>query len=40
MTTLAYTVPVPGSDLNSIADPEIATALTSIKAWANGNIDD
>ena len=39
MTTLAYTVPVPGSDLNSIADPEIATALTSIKTWANGSID-
>ncbi len=39
MTTLSFTVPVPGSTLNSIADPEIATALTSTLAWANGDID-
>src|SRR5690242_14954138 len=39
MTTLSYTVPVAGTDLNSVADPEIATALTAIKNWATGNID-
>ena len=39
MATLSYTVPVAGTDLNSVADPEIATALTAIKTWANGNID-
>lgn len=39
MTTLSYTVPVAGSTLNSIADPEVSTALTSIETWANGNID-
>lgn len=39
MTTLSYTVPVAGSTLNSIADPEVATALSTILTWANGNID-
>lgn len=39
MTTLSYTVPTAGTDLNSIADPEIATALSSIKTAFNGNID-
>lgn len=39
MTSLSYTVPVAGSTLNSTADPEIATALTAILAWAGGNID-
>ena len=39
MTTLSYPVPTAGSTLNSIADPEIVTALTSILAWANGSVD-
>lgn len=39
MATLSYTVPVPGTDLNSVADPEIATALSTILTFANGNID-
>src|SRR5690242_4980410 len=39
MTTLSYTVPVAGTDLNSVADPEISTALNSILTWAGGNID-
>lgn len=39
MTTLSYTVPVAGSTLNSIADPEISTALNTITTWANGNVD-
>lgn len=42
MTTLSYTVPTPGSTLNQIADPEIATALTSILNWSvnidSGNV--
>lgn len=36
--SLSYTVPVAGSTLNSIADPEVATALSTILNWANGNI--
>lgn len=39
MTTLSYTVPVAGSTLNSVADPEVATALTTILTWSGGNID-
>ena len=39
MTTLSYTVPVAGTDLNSVADPEISTALNSVLTWANGNVD-
>ena len=39
MTTLAYSVPTAGSTLNSVADPEVATALNTILTWANGNID-
>ena len=40
MTTLSYDVPVPAMTLNSVADPQIATALTAILTWANdGNID-
>lgn len=36
--SLSYTIPVAGSTLNSIADPEVATALGSILTWANGGI--
>jgi microcystin-dependent protein len=39
MGTISYVVPVAGTDLNSIADPEISTALTTILTWANGGID-
>lgn len=39
MGTLSYTVPVAGTDLNSLADPELATALSTILTWANGNVD-
>lgn len=39
MTQLSYTVPVAGTDLNSVADPEIATALTAIKSAVNGGLD-
>lgn len=39
MSTLTYTVPVAGSTLNSVADPEVATALSSILTWAAGDID-
>lgn len=38
MTTLTYTVPTAGSTLNSVADPEIATALNAILSWST-NID-
>lgn len=36
--SLSYTVPSPGSTLNSVADPEVASALNAILSWANGNI--
>lgn len=39
MGTLSYTIPTPGSTLNSVADPEVATALQTLLTWANGNID-
>jgi hypothetical protein len=39
MTTISYAVPVAGSTLNSIADPQVATALTTLLTWANGNVD-
>jgi hypothetical protein len=39
MTTLSYSVPVPGSELNSSADPKISTALQTILGWAAGGID-
>lgn len=39
MGTISYTVPVAGTDLNSVADPEIATALTTLLTFANGNVD-
>lgn len=39
MTTLSYTVPVAGSTLNAIADPQVSTALNTILTWANGNVD-
>lgn len=39
MGTISYTVPTAGSDLNSVADAEVSTALTTLKTWANGNID-
>lgn len=39
MTLLSYTVPVAGTDLNSVAAPEISTALNAIKTWAGGEID-
>jgi hypothetical protein len=39
MGSFTYTVPVAGSDLNSIADPQIATALSTILTWGNGNVD-
>jgi microcystin-dependent protein len=39
MGTISFVVPVAGTDLNSVADPEISTALTTILTWANGNID-
>lgn len=39
MGTISYTIPVAGSTLNSVADPEIATALQTILTWANGNVD-
>jgi hypothetical protein len=39
MGTISYTIPVPGTDLNSVADPEIATALTTLLTLVNGNID-
>jgi hypothetical protein len=35
MTTLSFSVPVPGSDLNSVADAEIATALNAILTWSS-----
>lgn len=34
MTTLSYTVPTAGSTLNSVADPEIASALNAILTWS------
>ena len=34
MTTLSYTVPTAGSTLNSVADPQLSTALTTILSWA------
>jgi hypothetical protein len=39
MTNLSYVVPVAGTDLNSVADPQVSTALTAIRNWAAGNID-
>lgn len=39
MGTISYTIPTAGSTLNSIADPQIATALQTLLTWANGNID-
>lgn len=39
MGTISYTIPTAGSTLNSIADPEIATALQTLLTWANGNVD-
>ena len=39
MTTLTYTIPIPGSTLNSIAAPEISSAFQAILNWANGEID-
>lgn len=36
--SLSYTVPTPGSTLNSVADPEVASALNAILTWANGSI--
>jgi hypothetical protein len=39
MGSFTYAIPVPGTDMNSIADPEIATALNTLLTWGNGNID-
>ena len=39
MTSFSYTLPVAGTTLNSIADPEIASALQTLLTWGNGNID-
>lgn len=39
MGTITYTIPTAGSTLNSIADPQVSTALQTILTWANGNID-
>ena len=39
MGSFTYQIPVPGSTLNSIADPQISTALQVLLAWGNGNID-
>ncbi len=39
MGLITYSIPTAGSTLNSIADPELATALQTILTWANGNID-
>jgi hypothetical protein len=38
MASITYTIPVSG-DLNSVADPELSTALTTLLAFANGGID-
>src|ERR1700761_8540439 len=34
MTTLSYSIPVAGIDLNSTTDPQISTALTAIRNWS------
>jgi hypothetical protein len=39
MGTISYTIPTAGSTANSVADPEVATALQTLLTWANGNID-
>jgi hypothetical protein len=39
MGSISYTIPTAGSTLNSIADPEIASALQTLLTWANGNVD-
>jgi hypothetical protein len=39
MGSISYTVPAAGSTLNSIADPEIATALQTLLTLVNGNVD-
>lgn len=38
MGTITYTIPTNGT-LNSTADPQVATALTTIQTLVNGNID-
>lgn len=39
MGTLSLTLPTAGSTLNSVADPEIVTAFTTVQTLVNGNID-